>query len=226
MAAMPSYGIEVPDRELACVPFNSKEGQNYFKAMCAAANYAWCNREVISWEVRTAWKNIFGPTVEPLKLMYDVAHNIAKVETHSVDGEQAQVIVHRKGATRAFGPGFEELPENYKPVGQPVIIPGSMGTCSYVLAGTAKSKELTFGSCCHGAGRRLSRTAAKKQVNAPVLKEKLREKGIYVEAGSFKGIAEEAPIAYKDVNMVVDTVSDSGIAKKVAKLRPLAVIKG
>jgi tRNA-splicing ligase RtcB len=226
MTAMPNYGIEVPDRELACVPFNSVEGQNYFKAMCAAANYAWCNREVISGEVRTAWRNIFGSAVEPLKLMYDVAHNIAKVETHLIDGVQAQVIVHRKGATRAFGPGFEELPESYKAAGQPVIIPGSMGTCSYVLAGTARSKELTFGSCCHGAGRRLSRTAAKKQVNAPVLKEKLKEKGIFVEAGSFKGIAEEAPIAYKDVNMVVETVSDSGIARKVAKLRPVAVIKG
>ena len=226
MNAMPYYNIEVPDRELACVPFNSKEGQSYFKAMCAAANYAWCNREIISWEVRTAWTNIFGSTVQPLKLMYDVAHNIAKVETHLIDGVQTDVIVHRKGATRAFGPGFEELPDSYKAAGQPVIIPGSMGTCSYVLAGTARSKELTFGSCCHGAGRRLSRTAAKKQVNAPVLKEKLKERGIFVEAGSFKGIAEEAPIAYKDVNMVVETVSDSGIAKKVAKLRPVAVIKG
>ncbi|MGB5781113.1 MAG: RtcB family protein [Eudoraea sp.] len=226
ISAMPNYGIEVPDRELACVPFNSKEGQNYFKAMCAAANSAWCNREVISWEVRNAWRNIFGPNIEPLKLMYDVAHNIAKVETHLVDGKQAQVIVHRKGATRAFGPGYEELPESYKSVGQPVIIPGSMGTCSYVLAGTTRSKELTFGSCCHGAGRRLSRTAAKKQVNAPVLKENLKEKGIFVEAGSFKGIAEEAPIAYKDVNMVVETVCNSGIARKVAKLRPVVVVKG
>ena len=226
MSAMPKYGIEVPDRELACVPFNSEEGQHYFKAMCAAANYAWCNREIISWEARTAWRNIFGPAIEPLKLMYDVAHNIAKVETHLVDGKQAQVIVHRKGATRAFGPGFEELPESYKLLGQPVIIPGSMGTCSYVLAGAARSNELTFGSCCHGAGRRLSRTAAKKQVNAPVLKENLKEKGIYVEAGSFKGLAEEAPIAYKDVNIVVETVIDSGIAKKVAKLKPVVVVKG
>ncbi len=226
MSAMLKYSIEVPDRELACVPFNSEEGQHYFKAMCAAANYAWCNREVISWEARTAWRNIFGPAIEPLKLMYDVAHNIAKVETHLVDGKQAQVIVHRKGATRAFGPGFEELPKSYKLVGQPVIIPGSMGTCSYVLAGASRSNELTFGSCCHGAGRRLSRTAAKKQVNAPVLKENLKEKGIFVEAGSFKGLAEEAPIAYKDVNIVVETVIDSGIAKKVAKLRPVVVVKG
>ena len=140
--------------------------------------------------------------------------------------EYKLTLSYLKGATRAFGPGFEELPASYKVAGQPVIIPGSMGTCSYVLSGTARSKELTFGSCCHGAGRRLSRTAAKKQVNAPVLKEKLKEKGIFVEAGSFKGIAEEAPIAYKDVNMVVETVSDSGIAKKIAKLRPVVVIKG
>ena len=190
MNAMPYYNIEVPDRELACVPFNSKEGQSYFKAMCAAANYAWCNREIISWEVRTAWK-----------LMYDVAHNIAKVETHLIDGVQTDVIVHRKGATRAFGPGFEELPASYKVAGQPVIIPGSMGTCSYVLSGTARSKELTFGSCCHGAGRRLSRTAAKKQVNAPVLKEKLKEKGIFVEAGSFKGISFCCPYRHLPITL-------------------------
>ncbi|NKI27619.1 RtcB family protein [Arenibacter sp. 6A1] len=226
ISAMPKYDMQVPDRELACVPFNSIEGQNYFKAMCAAANYAWCNREIISWEARKAWTNIFSSNTEPLKLMYDLAHNIAKIETHVVHGAQAQLIVHRKGATRAFGPGFKELPQDYKTVGQPVIIPGSMGTCSYVLAGTPKSEELTFGSCCHGAGRRLSRTAAKKQVNAPVLQEQLKEKGIFVTAGSYKGIAEEAPIAYKDVNMVVQTVSDSGIAKKVAKLHPIAVIKG
>ena len=226
MQAMPSYGIEVPDRELACVPFSSDEGQNYYKAMCAAANYAWCNREVISWEIRNAWEQVFGNQDSPLKLMYDVAHNIAKIEEHTVDGVFRKVIVHRKGATRAFGPGAEELPQEYVEFGQPVLIPGSMGTCSYVLAGAAGSMDLTFGSCCHGAGRRLSRTAAKKQVNAPVLKEQLREEGIYVQAGSFRGIAEEAPIAYKDVNEVVDTVNRSGIVKKVAKLRPMAVIKG
>ena len=226
MNAMPKYNIELPDRELACVPFNSEEGQNYFKAMCAAANYAWCNREVISWEARIAWKNTFGDEGGELKLLYDIAHNIAKIEDYIIDTKEQKVIVHRKGATRAFGPGFEELPKAYISVGQPVIIPGSMGTCSYVLAGTAKSKDLTFGSCCHGAGRRLSRRAAKQQVNAPTLKEELREQGIYVEAGSFKGIAEEAPIAYKDVNLVVETVQNSGIAKKVAKLRPVAVVKG
>lgn len=226
MAAMPQYGIVLPDRELACVPFNSKEGQAYYKAMCAAANYAWCNREVISWEARTAWEDVFGKGSEPLRLMYDVAHNIAKIEEHTIEGVEQRLIVHRKGATRAFGPGFGELPKAYRAVGQPVIIPGSMGTCSYILAGAERSHDIAFGSCCHGAGRRLSRTAAKKQVNAPVLKQQLRERGIYVEAGSFKGIAEEAPVAYKDVNLVVETISRSGIAKKVAKLRPLAVIKG
>lgn len=226
MKAMPSYGIEVADRELACVPFNSKEGQNYFKAMCAAANYAWCNRQIVSWEVQKAWNNIFGKDNPELRLMYDVAHNIAKIEEHLVEGKPVKVIVHRKGATRAFGPGSEELPKEYINAGQPVIIPGSMGTCSFVLAGDQRSMELTFGSCCHGAGRRLSRTAAKKQVNAPVLKQQLKEEGIYIKAGSFKGIAEEAPVAYKDVNEVVATVADAGIVKKVAKLKPVAVIKG
>ena len=223
--AMPKYGIKIPDKELACVPLNSVEGQQYFKAMCAAANYAWCNREVISWEVRNAWNNIFGERDDHLKLLYDVAHNIAKIEEHTIDGELKKVLVHRKGATRAFGPGFEELPSEYINVGQPVIIPGSMGTCSYVLAGTS-AENITFGSCCHGAGRRLSRTAAKKQVYAPGLKEELRDKGIFVEAGSFKGIAEEAPIAYKDVNVVVETIDLAGVAKKVAKLKPVAVVKG
>ena len=226
MQAMGKYNIEIPDRELACVPFSSEEGQKYYKAMCAAANYAWCNREVISWEVRQAWEKVFGSEEPLLKLMYDVAHNIAKIEDHKTNGEDQKVIVHRKGATRAFGPGSEELPPEYTEVGQPVIIPGSMGTCSYVLAGDQGSMDLTFGSCCHGAGRRLSRTAAKKQVNAPVLKEKLREEGIYIQAGSFRGIAEEAPIAYKDVDEVVATVDRAGIVKKVAKLRPVAVIKG
>ncbi len=226
MTAMEKYDIRVPDRELTCVPFSSLEGQNYYKAMCAAANYAWANRQVITWEARKAWANIFGKDHGQLELMYDVAHNMAKLETHQVDGKPHSLIVHRKGATRAFGSGFSELPESYNLLGQPVIIPGSMGTSSYILIGTSKSHDLTFGSCCHGAGRRLSRTASKKQVNAPQLKEQLKERGIYVQAGSFKGIAEEAPIAYKDVNLVVETVSDAGIAKKVAKLRPVAVVKG
>ena len=161
-AAMAEFGIDVPDRQLACVPLSSDLGQDYFKAMCAAANYAWCNREVIAWEIRKAWAALFG-TDTSLRLMYDVAHNIAKIETHTLNAHTGEVIVHRKGATRAFAPGNPELPDAYRDVGQPVIIPGSMGTSSYVLAGAAGSMEITFGSCCHGAGRRLSRTAAKKQ---------------------------------------------------------------
>jgi tRNA-splicing ligase RtcB len=224
--AMPQYGYKPPDRELACVPFHSPEGQDYFKAMTCAANFAWCNRQVITWEVRNAWKKVFGKNGGRLTLLYDVAHNIAKIEDHLIEGKLEKVIVHRKGATRAFGPGFEELPEAYRTTGQPVLIPGSMGTASWVLAGTTKSMEASFGSTCHGAGRRLSRHAAKRQVDAPGLKKKLLEQGIHLQAGSWKGIAEEAPVAYKDVDLVVDTVHRAGIARKVARLKPVAVIKG
>ena len=224
--AMPKYEYKPPDRELACVPFNSEEGQQYFKAMCAAANFAWCNRQVISWEVEKAWKNIFGKNTASPKLLYDVAHNIAKIEEYIVDGQPQKVIVHRKGATRAFGADFEELPLAFRHIGQPVLIPGSMGTESYVLVGTNRSSELSFGSSCHGAGRRMSRRAAKRQVNAPSLHQKLKDEGIFITAGSYRGIAEEAPQAYKDVNLVVETVHQAEIALKVAKLKPKAVIKG
>ncbi len=224
-AAMPHYGIKLPDRELACVPFNSDEGQDYFMAMCAAANFAWCNRQVITDEIRTAWKNILGKK-ERLRILYDVAHNIAKIEEHHVNGRVQKVIVHRKGATRAFGPDNPEIPAEYREIGQPVLIPGSMGTASYVLAGTNESMNASFGSTCHGAGRRLSRTAAKKAVDPEELREKLKIKGIHVQAGSLKGIAEEAPVAYKDVDLVVETVHLAGIAAKVAKLMPVAVVKG
>ena len=226
MSAMPKYGIQPPDRELACVPLSSPEGQDYFQAMCAAANFAWCNRQVITAECRKAWANVFGKSGGELKLMYDVAHNIAKIEEHAVDGETMKVIVHRKGATRAFGPHFSELPEAYRPIGQPVLIPGSMGTASYVLAGTDESMASSFGSTCHGAGRRLSRRGAKKQVDAAKLLRELKEQGIHVQAGSHRGVAEEAPIAYKDVDLVLETVHQAGIAKKVARLRPLGVVKG
>ena len=226
MDVMPQYGYKPPDRELACVPFNSTEGQHYFKAMCAAANFAWCNRQVITWEARKAWREVFGKSAKEPKLLYDIAHNIAKVEEYEIDGKLQKVTVHRKGATRAFGPGYHELPESFRDIGQPVMIPGSMGTESYVLVGTLKSKELSFGSTCHGAGRKMSRRAAKREVNAPGLQRSLKEQGIHVIAGSFKGIAEEAPIAYKDVNMVVETVDRAGIALKVARLKPKAVIKG
>lgn len=226
MNVMANYNFKPKDRELAGVPFSSKEGQDYYNAMAAAANFAWCNREVITYEVRQAWQTVFHRNGDELKLLYDVAHNIAKIEEHIIKGAPVKLIVHRKGATRAFGPGNTEVPGKYRSIGQPVLIPGSMGTASYVLVGTNKSMETTFGSTCHGAGRRLSRTAAKKQVGAPQLKEALRKEGIYVQAGSYRGIAEEAPIAYKDIDTVVDTVHDAGIASKVAKLKPLAVIKG
>ncbi len=224
--AMQDYGIKLPDRELACVPLSSPEGQSYYKAMCAAANFAWCNREVITWEIRKAWKNIFGEAGGELELLYDVAHNMAKIEIHRVNGQEKKYIVHRKGATRAFGPHDPDIPQDFRHLGQPVLIPGSMGTASYVLAGTEKSMKLTFGSTCHGAGRRLSRRAAKRQIKGRQLQDELRERGIYVRAGSSRGVAEEAPAAYKDVNTVVQTVHLAEIATKVAKLNPLAVVKG
>jgi len=226
LSAMDGYDLHPPDRELACAPFNSPEGQKYFDAMACAANFAWCNREVITWEVRKALTNVFGKSTGPIRLLYDVAHNIAKIEEHKVDHKTMKLIVHRKGATRAFGPGRKEIPADYRETGQPVLIPGSMGTASYVLTGTSKSMEATFGSSCHGAGRRMSRKAAKREVDAPQLQQKLRGEGIYVQAGSYAGIAEEAPIAYKDVDIVVETVHKAGIAEKIAKLKPLAVIKG
>lgn len=226
LKAMEGYGITLPDRELACVPFSSSEGKDYFGAMAAAANFAFTNRQLITWELRQAWKNILGTNGGNLDLLYDVAHNIAKIEEHTINGNRMKLIVHRKGATRAFAPGFEELPERYRKHGQPVLIPGSMGTASYVLAGTHKSMEESFGSTCHGAGRAMSRNAARKKVEGDKLRDDLREKGIIIQAGSIKGIAEEAPIAYKDVHSVVDVVDRAGIAKKVAELKPMAVIKG
>ena len=226
LRAMQSYEINLPDRELACVPFSSKEGKDYFGAMGAAANFAFTNRQLITWEVRQAWMNILGKNGGELDILYDVAHNIAKVENHVIDGVKTKLIIHRKGATRAFAPGNDELPEKYKAFGQPVLIPGSMGTASYVLAGTQKSMDESFGSTCHGAGRQMSRHAARKKVQGEMLRRDLLEKGIVVQAGSIRGIAEEAPVAYKDVHTVVDVVDRAGIAKKVAELKPLAVIKG
>jgi tRNA-splicing ligase RtcB (3'-phosphate/5'-hydroxy nucleic acid ligase) len=181
---------------------------------------------MITWEIRQAWKNILGKNGGELNILYDVAHNIAKIEEHTIDGEKMRLIVHRKGATRAFAPGNEELPDKYKSTGQPVLIPGSMGTASYVLAGTEKSMEESFGSTCHGAGRQMSRHAARRKVRGDELRKDLLEKGIIVQAGSIRGIAEEAPIAYKDVHSVVDVVDRAGLAKKVAELKPMAVIKG
>ncbi len=209
---MPSYNIILPDRELACAPFSSKEGQEYFAAMKAAANFAWANRQLITFETREAFKKVWGDSVE-LSVVYDVAHNIAKIEKYEIDGVFKELLVHRKGATRAFSD-------------QPVIIPGSMGTTSYVLLGQESSLAKSFGSSCHGAGRRMSRSQASKQINASALREELSSRGIIINAGSKRGLVEEAPLAYKDIDEVVNVVHDAGIAKKVARLRPLVVIKG
>ncbi len=226
IALAPQYGITLPDRELSCVPISAPEGQTYFAAMSAAANFAWTNRQLITWEIRQAWKNVFGDSRGKLSILYDVAHNIAKVEEHTVNGEKRKVMVHRKGATRAFPAGHPEVTPEYRSIGQPVLIPGSMGTSSYVLAGLKGSMEHSFGSTCHGAGRLMSRTAARKQIKGDELKEELNEKGINIQTGSLKGLAEEAPAAYKNVESVVDVVEQAGIAKKIVKLKPVAVIKG
>ncbi len=224
MNALPKYGIKLPDRELACVPFNSSEGQRFFKAMSAACNYAWANRHMIMHYVRKSWKSVLGEKAN-LKLLYDVAHNIAKIEEYEVNGEKMKLIVHRKGATRAFPPGHPELPEKYQSTGQPVLIPGSMGTSSYVLVGTEKSKESWY-SVCHGAGRIMSRHEAMRRVSGEDVVKSLESKGIIVKCWSLRGIAEEAPLAYKDVDKVVEVVHNAGLSKKVARLIPLAVIKG
>lgn len=224
MGAMLKYGIRLPDRELACVPFNSPEGQRFFRAMCAASNYAWANRHMISYYIKRAWQSVLGEKAN-LRLLYDVAHNIAKIEEHEVSGEKIKVCIHRKGATRAFPPGHPEIPERYREIGQPVLIPGSMGTASYVLVGTKEGKEAFF-STCHGAGRAMSRKQATRTVSGYEVVERLKRKGILVKCHSMRGIAEEAPIAYKDIDNVVNVVHNAGLAKRVVKLVPLAVIKG
>ena len=224
ISAYPKYGIKLPDRELACVPFNSPEGQRFFKAMSAACNFAWANRHMVSHYVREAWKKVLGEKAN-LKLLYDVAHNIAKIEEHEVEGKKMKLIVHRKGATRAFPPGHPEIPEKYRSVGQPVIIPGSMGTASYILVGTNEAEE-AFYSTCHGSGRTMSRHAAIRSLSGREIINQLERKGIVVKCYSLKGIAEEAPQAYKNVDEVVEVVHNAGLSKKVAKLIPLAVIKG
>ncbi len=222
--AMQRYKINMPDREFACVPFKSDEGQKYFSAMAAAANYAWANRHMITHYVRESWKKILGEK-EELELLYDVAHNIIKKEKHLVDEQEAEVIIHRKGSTRAFPPKHPEIPEKYKEVGQPVIIPGTMGTASYILAGTEKSKEAWY-TVNHGAGRTMSRGAARRRFSGQQVIQELEVKGIIVKYQRARGIVEEAPLAYKDVDSVVEIVDKAGLAKKVVKLIPLAVIKG
>ncbi len=226
--AMPKYNITVPDRELACAPFSSDEGQAYFKAMACAANMAFANRQMITHRIREAFKHIFKQTPDQLQmnLVYDVAHNIAKVESHKIDGKQKDLIVHRKGATRAFGPKQKDLAPEYRPVGQPVILGGSMETGSYLLVGTQKAMDTTFGSTAHGSGRTMSRTQAKKEFTGKELQERMAKKGIYVRSISMQGLAEEAGKAYKDIDNVVDVLDHAGITRKVVQLKPIGNVKG
>ncbi|HDZ54219.1 MAG TPA: RtcB family protein [Candidatus Nealsonbacteria bacterium] len=225
MQAMPKYQIDLPDRELAACPLKSSEGQRYFSAMACGANYAWANRQMITHYIRKAWKSVLGEKALSLTVLYDVAHNIAKIEKYKINEKEIEVCVHRKGATRAFPSGHPEIPEKYRETGQPVIIPGSMGTASYILVGTQKGEEAWF-STCHGAGRTMSRREAVRRVNPQQLIQELKNKGILIKCWSLRGIAEEAPQAYKDIDNVVEVVHRAGLSKKVARLVPLAVIKG
>lgn len=222
------YGIHLPDRELVCAPLSSPEGQDYLAAMKAAANYAFANRQVLTFLIRRSFAEALRGKVHNISVyqVYDIAHNMAKIETHEVDGQLMEVCVHRKGATRAFGPGSSVLPSAYRDIGQPVLVPGSMGTASWVLVGTAGSMAQSFGSTCHGAGRTMSRSQAKRTIRGSELREELEESGIHVRAGSMSGLAEEAPTAYKDVDRVIEVVHGAGIAKKVARIVPVAVVKG
>jgi len=222
------YGIELPDRQLACAPVDSPEGRRYLGGMCAAGNFAWCNRQLLMWQAREVFAEFFGRPWEKLgmRMIYDVAHNIAKHEEHSIGGAAKKVWVHRKGATRAFPPGHAEIPQAYREIGQPVLIPGDMGRASWVLVGRQGSMEQTFGTTCHGAGREMSRTAAVKAAQGRRIDRELAEQGVVARARSWKGLAEEQPAAYKDVNDVVDVVHRAGLSAKVARLRPIGVIKG
>jgi tRNA-splicing ligase RtcB len=225
---MADYGIELPDRQLVCAPMDSEPGQHYLEAMRCAANYAFTNRQVLTDLTRLAFEKTLEGRVDDWDLhqVYDIAHNMGKIETHVVDGEEMKVCVHRKGATRAFGPGSPDLPDAYRDLGQPVIIPGSMGTSSWVLIGTEGSMQRSFGSTAHGAGRTKSRRQAKQDVWGEDLADDLEDEGIRVRVQSYAGLAEEAPSAYKDVDSVVASVEEAGIADKVARLRPIAVVKG
>ncbi|PIY60123.1 RNA-splicing ligase RtcB, partial [Candidatus Woesearchaeota archaeon CG_4_10_14_0_8_um_filter_47_5] len=223
--AYPEEMKALPEKDLIYAPFNSKLGQDYFKAMCAAANFAWTNRHIIAHLVRKSFKQVLGDSAE-LRTVYDVAHNIAKIEEHEVGGVKRKLIVHRKGATRAFPPLHEDLPDDYKKTGQPIIIPGSMGTASYVLAGTGRAMEETFGSTAHGAGRVMSRHEANKRFRGDAVREKLAKENIYVKSASYRGVSEEAPGVYKDIDDVVKVSHQAGIGRLVVRLRPLGVIKG
>jgi tRNA-splicing ligase RtcB len=222
------YNIQLPDRELVCAPLSSPEGQDYLAAMKGAANFAFCNRQLLTHLIRESFDDALRGKVDNhgVYQIYDIAHNMAKIEEHVVDGRRMTVCVHRKGATRAFGPGSPVLPDVYRDIGQPVLVPGSMGTASWVLVGTEGSMTQTFGSTCHGAGRMMSRSQAKRQVQGGDLRRDLEARGIRVRAGSLAGLAEEAPSAYKDVDRVIEVVHGAGIARKVARLVPAAVVKG
>ncbi len=228
MTAMKKYGIELPDKQLACAPINSAEGQAYLGAMRCAANYAWANRQCITHWARESFSRALGKSMAEigLELVYDVAHNIAKMEKHIVAGEKETLCVHRKGATRAFPAGHPELPPRYAAIGQPVLIPGDMGRVSYVLVGTQKAMQETFGSTCHGAGRIQSRAAARRHLKGSSVQKELEGRGIAVRAGSLAGLAEEASEAYKDVSDVVNVVEGAGISRIVARTRPIGVVKG
>jgi len=226
--AVSKYGIQLPDRQLACAPIESMEGKDYLSAMACAANYAWCNRQCIAHWVRESFSKIFNKSPEKLGMeqVYDVAHNIAKIEKHKVDGQNLKVCVHRKGATRAFPPGHKEIPLKYKEIGQPVLIPGDMGRCSFIAVGTHKAMEESFGSTCHGAGRVLSRHAARRSLQGKNVAQDLERRGIIIKTGDIPSLAEEASQAYKDVNEVIDICHQASISRKVVRATPLGVIKG
>ena len=228
LEASRKYQMELPDRQLCCAPVDSKEGRHYLSAMACAANYAFVNRQMITHWVRETFEKVLrgSPKTLQINLIYDVCHNIAKVETHVIEGEKKILCVHRKGATRAFPPNHPDIPEKYRAIGQPVLIPGDMGSCSYVLVGTEKAYQETFGSTCHGAGRVMSRHQAKKAARGRSVLRELEDQGIYVKATSRDTVVEEIPEAYKDVSHVVDIVHRAGISRKVVKLRPMGVIKG
>jgi tRNA-splicing ligase RtcB len=222
------YGIDVPDRQLACAPIASTEGQAYLSAMKCAANYAWANRQMIAHQVRLSFERAFESSWEALGMwqVYDVSHNMAKIERHVVDGEGQELCVHRKGATRSFPPGHPDVPERYRETGQPVLIPGDMGRYSFLCAGMEGSLERSFGSACHGAGRRKSRHEAVRELKGRDIRGELREHGVVAMAKGWASLAEEAPEVYKDVAEVVETCERAGLARRVARLRPLAVVKG
>ncbi|MBD3359668.1 MAG: RNA-splicing ligase RtcB [Candidatus Buchananbacteria bacterium] len=223
------WDLDLPDRELIYAPLNSQEGKDYFTAMNAAANFAWNNRQYLTYLTRQVFEEELGSDFKDksdLQLVYDVAHNMAKKEKYKIEDQEVEICLHRKGATRGFGPNNPHIPKDYKKVGQPILIPGSMGTSSFILAGTKQAEEETFGSVCHGAGRRMSRSSAKKQVSGKQIKEELAKRGILIRCPSLSDIAEEAPLAYKDIDNVVEIVVQAGLAQKVAQMYPLGVVKG